>query len=103
MPFLNSNYVSSCHLTNERQSAAIRLAKCRPDNISVFLCIIKKLCPWALQKDFERTSLYILNRCFLIVEVCRSKPIICQGSNSNTLCPKFSRFQDSEIIKVMSD
>ena len=33
MPFLNSNCVSSCHLTNERQSAAIRLGSAGPDNI----------------------------------------------------------------------
>ena len=34
MPFLNSNCVSSCHLTNERQSAAIRLGSAGPDNIT---------------------------------------------------------------------
>ena len=34
MPFLNSNCVSSCHLTNERQSAAIRLGNAGPDNIN---------------------------------------------------------------------
>ena len=37
MPFLSSNCVSSCHLTNERQSAAIRLGSAGPDNISVFM------------------------------------------------------------------
>ena len=36
MPFLNSNCVSSCHLTNERQSAAIRLGNAGPDNIIAF-------------------------------------------------------------------
>ena len=30
MPFLNSTCVFSCDLTNEHQSAAISLAKCRP-------------------------------------------------------------------------
>ena len=39
MPFLNSNCVSSCHLTNERQSAAIRLGNADPDNINVFYII----------------------------------------------------------------
>ena len=34
MPFLNSNCVSSCHLTNKRQSAAIRLGNAGPDNIN---------------------------------------------------------------------
>ena len=37
MPFLNSNCVSSCHLTNERQSAAIRLGNAGPDNIIIFI------------------------------------------------------------------
>ena len=35
MPFFNSNCVSSCHLTNERQSAAIRLGNAGPDNIKI--------------------------------------------------------------------
>ena len=52
MPFLNSNCVSSCHLTNERQSAAMRLGSAGPDNISVFMYHKKKICPGALQKDF---------------------------------------------------
>ena len=42
MPFLNSNCVSSCHLTTERQSAAIRLGNAGPDNISVFYVSLKK-------------------------------------------------------------
>ena len=33
MPFLNSNCVSSCHLTNKRQSVAIRLGNAGPENI----------------------------------------------------------------------
>ena len=42
---------------------------------------------------------YILNICYLIVEVCLSKPIISQDANNNTQCPKFSLFQDSEVIE----
>ena len=44
MPFLNSNCVSSCHLTNKRQSAAIRLGNAGPDNINdiYFLSIFHK-------------------------------------------------------------
>ena len=83
MPFLNSNIVSSCHLTNERQSAAIRLGNAGPDNISVFMyhknIYVQVLCGKILNERH-----YIINRCYLIVEVCLSKPIICQGSNNNT-------------------
>ena len=43
MPFLNSNCVSSCHLTNERQSAAIRLGSAGPDNINACSPLLTEL------------------------------------------------------------
>ena len=66
MPFLNSNCVSCCHLTNERQSAAIRLGSAGPDNISVVYVSEKNYVQVLCRKNFNERH-YILNRCYLIV------------------------------------
>ena len=63
MPFLNSNCVSSCHLTNKRQSAAIRLGNAGPDNIIMFeFHILPPSCimyPHASQKAWQSNEISV--------------------------------------------